>query len=213
MPASTHSTPDHSLTRRWVEAARAMDAETLHAGLRAEWDARGPVAFLEECAGPFVDALGAAWANGHIDVYHEHFASERLRDFLASKWRPLSKSATGPTILLTTLPGERHALGLHMAAVVVALSGCKVAYLGNDTPLSDIEGGARQTRAKAVLLSISLASDSAQVRSSLRVLRQRLPDEIAIVIGGGGAPAELPGSTHFPTLSALHTWARRTAVS
>ena len=45
---------------------------------------------------------------------------------------PFDDRAHGPAVVLATLPGEAHAIGLQMAALVIAMSGCRVCYVGPD---------------------------------------------------------------------------------
>lgn len=197
------------IARLWVEHARNLDGISLDTAFRSDWASLGAILFLSERVGPFLHELGESWVTGAIDIYHEHFASERLRDFLTSTWRPLSDTAKGPTVVCATLPGERHALGLHMATSVVALAGCKITFLGSDTPIADIEGGARQTDAAGVLLSVSQAADTVRVRDALRMLRSRLPAHIRIAVGGMGAPAAVQGVDTVQGLAELSSWAQR----
>ena len=206
-PASDPSQED--VARSWVEFARNLDGDSLDTAFRSDWASLGALRFLSERVGPFLHELGESWVTGAIDVYHEHFASERLRDFLTSTWRPLSDTARGPSVVCATLPGERHALGLHMATSVVALAGCKITFLGSDTPISDIEGGARQSDAAGVLLSVSQAADTVRVRDALRMLRSRLPTDIRIVVGGMGAPGEVQGVDTVRSMAELSAWAQR----
>jgi methanogenic corrinoid protein MtbC1 len=197
------------IAEQWVDHARRLDGDEMDMAFRSDWSGLGALRFLAERAAPFLAALGESWVQGRIDVYHEHFATERLRDFLASTWRPLSDASRGPGVVLATLPGERHALGLHMAASVVALAGCRVTFLGSDTPVADIEGATRQMDAYAVVLSVSQAADPARVRDALRVIRSRLDRSVDIVVGGAGAPPEVDGVHTFSTLYELSDWAQQ----
>jgi MerR family transcriptional regulator, light-induced transcriptional regulator len=206
-PARDPSQED--IARTWVDHARNLDGDSLDTSFRSDWASLGALRFLSERVGPFLHELGEAWVSGAIDVYHEHFASERLRDFLTSTWRPLSDTARGPVVVCATLPGERHALGLHMAASVVALAGCRITFLGSDTPISDIEGGARQSDAAGVVLSVSQAADTSRVRDALRMLRSRLPAEMRIVVGGLGAPGDVDGVDTVRSMADLSAWAHR----
>jgi methanogenic corrinoid protein MtbC1 len=192
----------------WVQLARELNGDKLEAVFRSEWTQLGGVRFVVERAGPFVAALGEAWVDGTVDVHHEHFASERLRDFLVSTWRPLANSATGPMVVCTTLPGERHGLGLHMAAAVAVIAGLRLTFLGSDTPLQSIANTVKQTNARAVLLSVSGYSDETHVRNSLSALRELVPDNAQIVTGGSGAPASVEGVVTLGSLVELLTWAR-----
>lgn len=197
----------------WVRATAALDGEALDAGFRSEWNRVGALHFLQDRATPFLEAIGAYWADGRIGVLHEHFASERLRDFLAQNWRPLSDRQSGPRVICACLPEERHHLTLHMLAVVLSMAGCRVVFLGADTPLADIEAGARQADPIAVFVSISRAADPRRVRSQLVELRGRIDPTIHLVAGGPSAPTGIDGVTNLRRLDDLAEWSKRLVTS
>ena len=191
---------------QWMACVQALDAAGLDQALRRSWRELGALAFLTQRTGPFLESVGEAWAIGAITVAHEHFASERLRDFLAGIWAPMAVENRGPTVLCTTLPGDQHVLGLHMVACVAALAGLRVVFLGADLPIVDIARAARQT-ALAVLVSVSSASDPAMSSAHLATLRRLLPQEIGILVGGRGAPVATDGIRYVNELAALWAWA------
>jgi len=198
---------------QWVHHARGLDGDSLDIAFRSSWSELGGVRFINERATPFLIALGEAWATGRIEVYHEHFASERLRDFLVSTWRPMADSARGPSVVCTTLPGERHSLGLHLVASILAMSGLRITFLGSDTPVEDIIRSVGQSDSIGVVLSISRFSDGENVRDSLRALRRRLPADRAIIVGGAGAPSDIAGITFCESINALFEWGRASLQS
>lgn len=193
----------------WLRAARSLDGETLDIGFRSEWNRHGAIRFLEDRARPFLEAVGVWWADGRIGVLHEHFASERLRDFLAGNWRPISDQQRGPRVICACLPGERHHLTLHMLAIIAAMAGCRVVFLGADTPIDDIVSGARQAESAAVLISVSRAAESNGVTEQLRTLRSRIDPQVEIFVGGAGAPEEVAGTRRLERLDELNRQMQR----
>ena len=194
----------------WLTACRDLDGVALDGGFRTEAARLGMLRFLTERVGPFLVALGESWRRGDIEVYQEHWSTERLRRFLAEAWEPLAKDATGPTIVAATLPGDRHDLGLHMAVAVASMCGWQIVFLGRDTPVDDISAAIGKRSASAALLSISAWADPVLSLGHLRQLRTRLSDDISIVIGGTGAPDMVPGVTTLHGLEALFNWASGT---
>ena len=192
-----------------LDTVRAFAADRLKGQFQAEWARRGPIDFLERFAGPFLVAIGRGWAEGELEVRHEHFASGVLGDFLRTVRSPLDDRATGPYAALATLPGELHGLGLQMAALVFALAGWRPLVLGVDTPVAQIAALAREASLGAVALSC--VQDG--VRSSARpvaALRRGLPRRIPLLVGGRGAPAKsrIKGIEIVPDLAALDRWLR-----
>lgn len=169
----------------------------------------GSMTFLETVVAPLLRAVGDSWAKGRLQVRHEHFLSERLGDVLRSLRLPLEEKAEGPLVVLSTLPGERHGLGLQMAALVVAFAGCRVLYLGTETPIPDVVTLARDLRARALALSFSASSRRPRTAALVGQVRERLPRRTALVVGGAGAPAPSLGVRVFNDLRSLDSWARR----
>jgi DNA-binding transcriptional MerR regulator len=88
----------------------------------------GLARFVLDVAAPLSARVGNAWAAGTLQVYHEHLFSEAMQVALRSLMRPLSEALRGrgahPRVLLTTLPGEAHGLGILMAEALFALADC-----------------------------------------------------------------------------------------
>lgn len=215
-PAGAVRPPLPWVPKAWVQAAIKMDEGYLDRQFYEQWLELGSLRFLHERAQPFIHALGEEWQKGEICVAEEHFGSEKLGDFLAGIWRRLNEHNVGGPVLLTTLPGDPHRLGLQMASLVAAMAGLKVIYLGPSTPLDEVAQSALRIGARGVLFSAALGTDQRKAREELEALRQKLPQEVFIGIGGAGAP--MPGVndkgawTRFHGLDAFFAWARAWAA-
>ncbi|RAL21003.1 hypothetical protein DL240_15140 [Lujinxingia litoralis] len=192
-PAAPLGDDNEGWLERWLQAVGQLDRERLEGLMRMGWSRLNALDFVEERVGPFLVALGEAWASGRLSVLHEHFASECVRDFLVAAWRPLSDLARGHTVVLATLSGERHCLGLHMAALIAAVANQRVIFLGTDAPAEDIAGAARQAEARGVALSMSQYADPESSRAYLERLRGLVEPTIDIIVGGTGAPDDIRG--------------------
>jgi hypothetical protein len=190
-----------------LPAVRRFDGGSLKAALHQDWARLGPLEFLERRAAPFLLALGDGWADGSLDVRHEHFGSAILGDLLGELRRPIEDRATGPYVALATLPGELHGLGLQMSALVFALAGWRPVILGVDTPVPQITSLWREVPLGAVALSCVLPRGRSTA-GSLQALRRRLPPQIALLVGGSGAPStpRSGGITLIPDLYQLDVW-------
>jgi methanogenic corrinoid protein MtbC1 len=115
----------------------------------------------------------------------------------------------GQPILLTTLPEERHRIGLLMVALLCSIHQVPVRMLGTDTPMSEIRGAVRDIDARAVAVSVSLASGGPQTDRLLRQLREEMPDEVDVLVGGAGARGIRrgpPGITYLEKLGDFVLW-------
>jgi MerR family transcriptional regulator, light-induced transcriptional regulator len=196
----------------WIHAASAMNEDYLNRQFYEHWLDLGSLRFLSERAQPFIRALGDEWQKGELCVAEEHFGSEKMGDFLAGIWRRLNEHNEHGPVLLTTLPGDAHRLGLQMAAVVCSMAGLKVVYLGPSTPLDEVGQAAQRGRAKAVFLSAALGTPHDKAREQLLQLRGLLPAATVLGIGGAGAPAPPQGEPQawqrYNDLNAFYLWAR-----
>lgn len=174
----------------WLDLARRFDAEGLAARLRGESAGRTPTEFVAQVVAPLLASVGRAWAEGRIDVRHEHFLSEVMIDALRALRAATAHAPDGPRgpprVLLTTLPGERHAFGAEMAAVVAAHAGGRCVLLGADTPIGDIAAAARECSADIVALSVTVAHGGVDADREIAALRALLPPWVRLVAGGAG---------------------------
>ncbi|HET9951769.1 MAG TPA: cobalamin-dependent protein [Candidatus Eisenbacteria bacterium] len=185
-----------------LAAARSLDRRSLRRALVDAWAGLGPIECLGGVVAPFLHEIGAAWAEGTLSVRHEHFASGVVADFLREARRPFEERAEGPVAVAATLPGDLHEIGLLSVALLLSMSGWRVAYLGPDTPVREIAAFAKDAGARAVAVSVS-PSRRRGAASAIRALRAALPRGVELWLGGEGAPPDLPGSTRFENLSQL----------
>lgn len=143
--------------------------------------------FVLESAAPLAAEVGEAWARGEIEVFEEHLLTEVMQSVLRQAITQLGASPGPPVVLMTTLPEERHGLGLLMAEAIGALEGAHCISLGTQTPLRDIVAAAAAQRADVVALSVSAHAAPTQVQESFALLRAQLPETVSIWCGGSGA--------------------------
>ena len=183
-----------------------FDADGLTRALSSEWGRLGPVGFLEQRVAPLVRAVGEAWEAGRLEIRHEHFLSERLADLLRAYRLPFEERAHGPLVVLATLPGESHALGLQMAALTFAMTGCRVCTVGTEVPGEELASVVRDLGARAVGVSVSMATRGTRTVNALTRLRGLLPRRVRLVVGGEGAPRDVAGASVIQSLAGLVAW-------
>ncbi|MFB6374132.1 MAG: hypothetical protein ABEN55_13700, partial [Bradymonadaceae bacterium] len=141
-------------TKSWLDEAFAattgFDVQTLEQLFQHAWDHSGALPFLTDYAAPFLERLGAGWASGLLGIGDEHLASHKLRQLLSDRWRTLAQRTSGPVVLLATPENELHSGGLHMAAVVFALAGWRIVYLGANTPKESVVTAATDSEVSVV---------------------------------------------------------------
>ena len=154
--------------------------------LEALLQQQGLEVFLTELVAPANRAVGEAWFAGRIGIVDEHHYSEQIRRVLSAALNSLPPGAGSPRILLTTLPGEEHGIGLLMVACMLRLEGAEALSLGVQTPLEEIVRGAVQGKVSVVGISCSEYMGRRTVIAQLSRLRKMLPEKISIWAGGSG---------------------------
>jgi MerR family transcriptional regulator, light-induced transcriptional regulator len=206
---SESSTTYAVMWQQWLEHVANFEGRAFDRQLRVAWGQLGGMRFLTELLGPFLCELGTRWERGEIGVRHEHFASERLREFLAGQWRAPSDAATGPTCVCATLSGEEHVLGLHMAAAVLSMCNARIVFLGANVPPSEIADAVTQYGAQAVVLSAAASHRPTAHDADAAALRAALSESVPIVVGGSGFSSPPVEVQKLEGFEALEAWARQ----
>jgi DNA-binding transcriptional MerR regulator/methylmalonyl-CoA mutase cobalamin-binding subunit len=180
-PSNEHA---HWLT--WMEMLRQHDASGLRAAMEQHARTHGLLALMRDGIAPLNVQVGQAWLDGQLAVFEEHLYTETVQSVLRHAMGQLSaaKPHQPPRLLLTTVPGEPHALGLLMAECAMVLEGCDTVNLGVQTPVPDIVAACRAYRADVVALSFSALQNPRDVRAVLTRLRELLPASVALWAGG-----------------------------
>ena len=167
---------------KMVELRQRMAQAQLEMGLRR---------FVMEVVAPLTTIVGDAWAAGQLAVFEEHLFAETLqsvmRNAIFSAHQQIGKSAARPRVMLTTVPQERHGLGLLMAEALFVLEGAHCVSLGVQTPLSDIVAAAKVQHADIVALSFSSVMSPRAAIENVSELQSRLGDSVQVWAGGSCA--------------------------
>ena len=168
-------------------AVAAMDTDRMRSLLKEGLTQLGWKAFLQQVVSPLLDRVGMAWADGSIGIHHEHLVTEVLEDGLRELRLEFRVAPAQGLVLLCTLPGERHRLGLLMAALAYEAQGVRTELLGVDLPVASIASAARALNVTRVAVSLSIQSSGEPTRRLLMDLKERLPAGCRLLIGGQGA--------------------------
>ena len=142
--------------------------------------------FLSKTISPLNQLVGDAWLRGEMRVFEEHLYSEQVTTVLRTVLVGIRDTNGTPRVLLTTLPGEEHGLGLLMAEATLCLCGASCVLLGVQTPISEIVLAARAHKSDVVTLSFSSAMPVVQVKTGIEQMRNALPSSVALWCGGAG---------------------------
>lgn len=174
---------------RCIAAIRALDQLALESALREEGVRLGVQGLLRRVVAPLTEKMGDLWQAGELSAAQEHFASAVIRLHLAGAARPFAMNEAAPMLVVATPPGQLHELGAVLVAAAAVSHGWRVTYLGAALPPAEMAGAAERTGARAVAVSLVYPKDDPQLSSELRLLRQLLPADVALLAGGRAASA------------------------
>ena len=174
----------------WVPSAlRCVDAQDvmgLKRLLSRALHGLGLVGFIAELVAPLLQHMGEGWLRGRFQVQQEHWVSHCLQQSLHSAIHalPSPHPGHGPRVLLSTFPGEPHAMGLLMVEAWLGLLQVPVVNLGPQTPLWDLIEASATHQADVVALSFSAAAAPTLLQDTLKDFRSKLPEHTAVWVGG-----------------------------
>ena len=145
-----------------------------------------PRDFVHQAALPLMRAIGERWHDGKCSIAQEHMLTQLLSALLASLVRTYSPSNPPARALLATPRNERHAFPTLAAAMLTAIGGLGVIYLGTDLPAADIVLAARKGEADVVLLSLS-STPGSETQDDFSHIARKLPRSTALWLGGSPA--------------------------
>jgi methanogenic corrinoid protein MtbC1 len=178
---------DNPRVEALFQAVVAMDSARMRWLLMEALDLLGWKPFLQHLVAQLLDRVGMAWAEGSIGIQQEHLVTEVLEDLLRERRLAFPTRPDQGRVLLCTLPGERHRLGLLMAALACAAHGISTEMLGVDLPVANIAQAARMLMVDRVAVSLSIQSAGETTRRLLMDLQERLPPGCRLIVGGQGA--------------------------
>jgi DNA-binding transcriptional MerR regulator len=180
-----------------LAALEHFDDATSQRLLSLQLSALGPVRFAGEVALPLVHEIGERWANARMGIAPEHLATGILRSLLGSALQPTASSLLGPRVVFATPTGERHELGLLVAALTALGAGANPLYLGLELPVEDLLAAVEGAKAKALALSL-VTMPAVQAARTVGALRGGMAAEVRLWLGGSGARGlELPPAAEY----------------
>jgi methanogenic corrinoid protein MtbC1 len=146
-----------------------------------------PQRLVSDVLQPLLKEVGDRWHRGEFAISQERLVSKMVGRHVRLMLYAYDRTARRETIVFSTLPGERHELGLLMSAMLCASRGFKAHYLGPELPAEEIARFSREVGASVVALSVVLQDHVEALPEQLAALAAALPEGTAIWIGGSGA--------------------------
>ena len=176
------------VAERALALARALDAGALDDVLRRAAATLGVAPFIETVAGAAAAARRRRVARGAAVA---RAGASRVVGAARHRRRHDARACPAPTaapkLLVATPAGERHAIGAALVGAAAAVEGWHVVYLGADLPAAEIADAALASGARLSRSASCTSMRRERVLGELRTLRARLPADVTLLVGGGGA--------------------------
>lgn len=161
-----------------------LSVKMLDGELRRQLQTLGLVSFVHHFAVPLLHALDHGWSNGHISIAREHLISDCIEQLLRECLNSGRPATYNKSMLFLTLSGERHKLGLLLAAVLFQTEGLNCILLNEELPLSEVPQLATELQVAGVAISFSRNYSSRQAKNDLARLRNQLDPLVELIAGG-----------------------------
>jgi methanogenic corrinoid protein MtbC1 len=186
-PLSLEASSPQALERKYLALLLAPDGRQAQTLVQDALAAGVPAAtlYLDVIARAMYE-VGRLWETAQVSVAQEHLATQITQTVIAALGLHLTGGdpvGAGRTAVVSSSPGETHALGGQMVSDFLEAQGWSVSHLGAGTPepaLADLAGA---RGADVVALSTSLPGHLLSVTRTCELLR-RLPAAPYIVVGG-----------------------------
>lgn len=143
----------------WVELIDLLKHKTvseIENHFRSKIQENGLQNFLIYELSKYHEIVGNAWVAGELTIYEEHLYSEVIETLLREQIQSIPSPKNSVKVLMTTLPGELHRLGLLTAHLFLKLHGAEVVNLGAELPVKEIVFALQRHNAEVLALSISI---------------------------------------------------------
>jgi DNA-binding transcriptional MerR regulator/methylmalonyl-CoA mutase cobalamin-binding subunit len=187
-----------------LRSVERLDAQEVERRLGQQLAALGPRDFARRVALPLLEEMGVRWGRGDLCIAAEHATSAILRSLLGGALR-FPRGGGGPTLLFATPAGERHELGLLIAALCAQERGARVLYLGPDLPADEIARALRESGGADAVVVAAVSLEAARAAALLAELRRAVPAGVPLWVGGSLAASlpALPGVRQLADLDDL----------
>lgn len=135
LAATSGTTPDPFAAL--VHAAAEFDAAAVSRIIDEQFAMADYESVIDGWLMPALVRMGKEWAAGRLSVAEEHLVSNIVLRRLSAAYDAAGRLQPGPPILVGTVSGVDHELGLMAFAVAARRAGIATVYLGTQVPPAD----------------------------------------------------------------------------
>lgn len=129
--------------------------------------------------------IGEMWHRNEISVAEEHLGSRIVERTLSTiRARTPRQASTNKVVLLASVSGNLHDIGLRVVADHFEMLGWTPVFLGANMPTDDLASAVRDCQPDLVALSAVLSTHLRATANTINILRAERSD-LPILVGGG----------------------------
>lgn len=167
-----------------------LDLARLIATLKSAQRERDTRSFLIEVISPTLSNIGRRVEVGSLEIFREHFASAAIRNLLTGILYSVDQVASDedqPAFIFATPEGDHHEFGVLIAAILAALRGPKVFYLGPNMPADSLVRATNIAKARVLVIGCSAprsALSTADWKKFASLVATSIDPDTKVWIGG-----------------------------
>lgn len=187
---STSTSTGSQRVQQLVAATKDCNLHKLSALLRSAQLENDTRTFLLEIISPTLAEIGSRVVDGELDVYHEHAASSVIRNILSGLFYSIqqgTEESPGETLVFAGPEGDYHEFGILISAILTALQGKRVLYLGPNMPAISLARAIRTSGSSTVVIGCSTshqALSAPQYRAFINDLSAEVDSTVPFWFGG-----------------------------
>ena len=133
---------------------------------------------------PLQEQIGQLWHDGKLGIAQEHYASNQIKQKIFSAINQLRMAEEGPCVVIACPSQEWHEIAAMTAAYLCASRGCRVHYLGNNLPISELAKYCEDVQPACVLLSLTSQRSITEAKDLSQELATRIVPFAPVGVGG-----------------------------
>jgi MerR family transcriptional regulator, light-induced transcriptional regulator len=184
--------PPHLAIAPVLEAVERFDAAGVNLEVARLSTLFAPRAFVYDVVLPLMRIVGERWHQGRLTIAQEHMVSAVVQGVMATLLRLHAAPQRSTTLLFASPEGEQHEFGLQAAAMLTAIAGLGVVYLGPNLPAGEIATAAADVAAAVVVAAVT--GEAADTASRVAEIRGALDPRVELWVGGRNA-ADVTGNS------------------
>jgi len=201
-PVPGHLVLRDTLLKSVLDNARSYDIESCCNALAGAVIGISVDELITDVCSPLMRIVGEEWQAGRLNEAQEHIIASAFMSFFLPRVTSSLTRKNAPAVVFSTFQGDRHQMGLLFVATMAAARNLRCFYLGADLPEGAIADAVQRVDAKVVCISIVNKASPKTLSANLAVLRDLLPREREIWVGGFGFEGPdfktLPANCHAP---------------